>query len=189
VAVHLLKYNAHSPSSSFSCGVAAKQTTNKKTTTDKMKNSIKTIMAALLVSGFAAGSALAADTATQNVSFTVDALNSISVSGDPAPLGTVSHATDTSTTYSVFTNGTAMRITAQLDTPMPVNVTLNALLAHPTGASTSTAQNLTNVPLEVVSGITALSQTGLGITYNLSALASVVPAAVGSRVVTLTVTQ
>jgi hypothetical protein len=34
-----------------------------------------------------------------------------------------------------------------------------------------------------------LSQTGLGITYNLSALASVVPAAVGSRVVTLTVTQ
>jgi hypothetical protein len=82
-----------------------------------------------------------------------------------------------------------MRITAQLDTPMPVNVTLNVLLAHPTGASTSTAQNLTNAPLEVVSGITALNQTGLGITYNLSALASVVPAAVGSRVVTLTVTQ
>jgi hypothetical protein len=154
-----------------------------------MKNNIKTIMAAMLLSGIAAGSVFAADTAVQNIAFTVDAFSSIAVSGDPAPLGTVSHPSDSSTTYDVSTNGTNMRITAQLDSPMPTNVTLNVALAHPTGLSTSTAQNLTASPLEVVSGITTLSQTGLGVTYSLSAPASVAPSASDSRQVTLTVTE
>jgi hypothetical protein len=154
-----------------------------------MKNNIKTIMAALLLSGIAAGSAFAADSAIQNIAFTIDAFNSIAVSGDPAPLGTVSHPTDTSTTYSVSTNGTGMSITAEIDANMPTGVTLNVALAHPTGTSESVAHDLTTSPFEVVTGITELSQSGLGITYNLSALVSVPPTASDDRVVTLTVTE
>jgi hypothetical protein len=161
-----------------------------------MKNSIKTIMAALLVSGIAAGSMFASDTATQNVTFTVSSINDITVSGPPAAMtvtagtagGAPTSASDTSSSYAITTNESNRKITAQIDEDMPSNVALRVTLAAPTGATSAGAVTLSSAPADVVTGISNLNESGKGITYGLSATSAAAPVTSASRTVTLTVT-
>ncbi|MEW5928646.1 MAG: hypothetical protein AB1941_14355 [Gemmatimonadota bacterium] len=152
-----------------------------------------TAAAALLVPAFA-GTA-AAQTATQSVSYEVQAINQISVTGSPslvistATAGSAPTSASASGSYAITTNETGKKITAQIDSDMPTGVTLTVSLAAPGAAASAGAVVLSTTPVDAVTGISTVSQSGLSVGYGLSATvaAGVVPA--GSRTVTYTVTD
>jgi hypothetical protein len=162
-----------------------------------MKNSIKTIMAAWLVSGIAAVSqdASAATSAAQTVTYAVGAINELAVTGATASLvvnsavagGAPSAVTDSSTSYAVTTNETGRKITGSLDTSIAdAGVTLSVTLAAPAGA-TSSKQALSITPVDLVTGISALNESGKSITYELSATTAAGIVTPKNKTVTLTI--
>ena len=149
---------------------------------------------ALAMTGF---SAVAGPTATQMATYEVQAINEILVSGNPGAL-TVSTATagsapdavsNSATTYAITTNETGKKITAALNTAMPSGVTLTVNLAAPTGGTSTGATTLTATAADVVTGITGLNESSLGITYQLSATSAAGVVASASKTVTFTVTD
>ncbi|MCX5767923.1 MAG: hypothetical protein NTZ43_11955, partial [Gemmatimonadetes bacterium] len=97
--------------------------------------STKFVIAALLVLGSRTGFA---QTATQTVTFQVDAINQISVSGSPSLLinaattgSAPTSATATGSTYSVTTNQSSAKITGSIASAMPTGLTLSVTLAAP----------------------------------------------------------
>lgn len=195
--MHLLKQSATQPVGAIS-PVKSRQTNKqqKRKTTEKMKNSIKTTIAMLIVSGLAASSMLAASSAQQTVTYEVSAINELSVSSPTVSL-TVNAATagsaptaasNASTSYAITTNEEDRKITGVLNTAMPDGVSLFASLAAPAGATSVGPVALTGTAQDLVTGISTLNESGKVITYNLSATsaAGVVPSA--SKTVTLTVT-
>ncbi len=150
----------------------------------------------VFVSLLASASIAAAQTATQTVTFQVQAINEISVSGDPGQLtinsasagGQLQPATDNSTTYSITTNEAGKKIAISLDADMPTDVTLEVSLAAPATAVSEGDVALSTVAADAVTAISNLAESGLTITYTLSATsaAAVMPTA-ETRVVTLTI--
>jgi hypothetical protein len=141
------------------------------------------------------GVAVAGSSDSQTVSYEVQAINEIVVSGDPGALA-VSTATagsqpdevsDASTTYDITTNGTNKKITAVLNTAMPANVTLKVALVAPTGGSSEGDVTLSNVAADVVTGITQKAEGSKTITYKLSALVTAGIVASATKTVTLTI--
>jgi hypothetical protein len=133
--------------------------------------------------------------ATQTVTFEVQAINEITASGNPGAL-TIStatagsqpdDATDATTTYNITTNGTTKKITGAVDVNMPANVTLKANLTAPTGGTSAGATTLTTVAADLVTGITQKAETAKTITYTLSATVAAGVVASDTRTVTLTV--
>lgn len=132
-------------------------------------------------------------TASQIVTYTIDATSGISVSGDPAPmeftcLNTTSGTEtviDTSTTYNVITNQAVQIITAQLDSNIPTGLILILTLTAPSGA-TSSPVTLNNTNQTAVSGISNLYATDLQIEYRLTANVNA-PIGAITRTVTLTI--
>lgn len=133
--------------------------------------------------------------ATQTVNFEVQAVNAITVTGNPGKL-TVSTATagqepdevsDSSTGYDLTTNGTGMRITGALDSDMPSGVTLKAHLSAPTGGTSAGDVELSSLARNVVTGITEVVANELGITYKLDAVVDAGIVASTTRTVTFTV--
>jgi cytoskeletal protein RodZ len=166
----------------------------------KMKKKMKKILLILAVFGLIlgfSGLAMAADNVNQTVTFSVSAINEISVSGNPAPMA-VSTATagsepnqvaDSTTTYNITTNGTGKKITGALSADMPSNVTLKVNLTAPTGGTSQgdVILELTGGAKNLVTGITQKAESSLGITYKLSATVLAVVVALDTRTVTLTV--
>jgi hypothetical protein len=144
----------------------------------------------------AAGAAFAANTDTQTVTFEVQAIDEISVSGDPGALiistatpgSEPDDATDNTTTYAVTTNGTNKKITGAIDSNMPSNTTLEVNLGAPTGGSSSGDVSLSTTAADLVTGITQKAESGLSITYTLSATVTAGIVASDTRTVTLTLT-
>ena len=135
------------------------------------------------------------DTANQTVLFSVAPINQISVSGSPEPL-IVNFAIagsapvpveDTTTTYAVTTNMNDCKITGQLNNPMPAGVTLSVGLEAPANASAFPLRPLFTSAVDLVTGISRLNQSGLGIRYQLAATseAGVVPET--AQIVTFTI--
>ena len=160
-----------------------------------MKNSIKTSIVTLIVSGLAS-SLLAADSAQQTVTYEVSAINELSVSSPTVSL-TVNAATagsapteasDATTSYAITTNESARKITGSLNSDMPAGVVLSASLAAPTGAASVGAVDLSTADEDLVTGISKLNESGKTITYNLSATSAAGVVASASKTVTLTVT-
>lgn len=144
----------------------------------------------------ASGSALCADTDSQTVNFSIQAINEIDVAAGPVNL-TVNTATAGSqpaaatapSSYSITTNADAdsKKITADLDAAMPAGVTLQVNVAAPSGGSTSAGTvTLTTSAVDVVTGIEAVAASGVAINYTLSATVAAVPVT-NSRVVTFTI--
>src|SRR4051812_3682379 len=97
----------------------------------------------LIIAGLlaAAASAASAQTATQTVTFQIDAINQVAVSGTPTLAITAAVAggapttvTSTGNTWAVTTNQTTAKITASIASNMPSGVTLSANLGAPAGA-------------------------------------------------------
>ncbi|HEX7049325.1 MAG TPA: hypothetical protein VF188_03850 [Longimicrobiales bacterium] len=137
-----------------------------------------------------------AQATTQTVTFEVQAINEIAVSGDPGSLvissatagGAPDPVTDASTTYDITTNETGKTITAVLDAVMPTGLTLTIELVAPSVGTSAGPVTLTDVAANAVTGISNVAETGLGITYTLSATAAAaVTATPQTRTVTLTI--
>lgn len=159
-----------------------------------MKTYLRSATAAAVLVLASAGVA-AAQTAQQTVSVEVQAINVIAVSGDPAPLvvsgGTPGvdpdPATDGTTTYDITTNETNKTIQVVSDTDLPAGITLTVELAQPTGATSAGPVTLSTTAQNAVTGISTLAETGLGITYTLSATAAAGPLPAQDVIVTLTI--
>ncbi|AHG90865.1 hypothetical protein J421_3328 [Gemmatirosa kalamazoonensis] len=138
----------------------------------------------------------AAQTASQTVNFQVDAINQISVSAPSVTLNVTTATagsaptavTSSSTTWAVTCNQTGAKITASIGSAMPSGVTLTASLGAPAGAASAGAQTLGTVAVDLVTGITKLNQSGLSVTYSLSATAAAGVVTATSRTVTYTIT-
>ena len=158
-----------------------------------MNMSRNIIISGLLVVA-AAASAGAQTTATQSVSFQVDAINQIAVTGAPTLLintavagAAPTSATSTGATWAVTTNQTTAKITASINANMPAGVTLSATLGAPAGATSAGIKSLSTTTVDMVTGITKLSASGLAISYQLDATAAAGVQS-GSRTVTYTIT-
>lgn len=155
------------------------------------------LVAAILTVALAAvsGPALGSSSSTQTVTYEVQAINEISVSGNPAPLivsaatagSQPNSVTDATTTYAVTTNESNKKITGAIDTAMPSGVTLTVNLAAPTGANSAGAVTLTALAADLVTGISTLAESGLTITYTLSATVTAGVVASANKTVTFTI--
>ena len=142
----------------------------------------------------AAASTAAAQTATQSVTFQVDAINQIGFAGSPsrvintATAGNAPTPANAAATWAVTTNQTGSKITASIGSAMPAGLTLEVNLSAPSGASSAGAQTLSTTAIDVVTGITKLAQSALSVSYSLSATAAAGVVASTSRTVTYTIT-
>jgi hypothetical protein len=160
-----------------------------------MKKSILFTLMGALVLGLS-GMAMAASTATQTVTYEVQAINAIAVSGSPATL-TVSAATagssptqvsDATTSYGITTNESSRKITAAINTNMPAGITLTIDLVAPTGGTSAGDVSLSTVAADAVTGISTLAESSKMIAYKLSATIAAGVVASASKTVTLTIT-
>jgi len=159
------------------------------------KKALTIILTMALVLGVY-GVAHAANEATQSVSFEVQAINEISVSGNPeiltisaaTPGSDPTPATDSSTTYAITTNGTGKVITARIDAAMPTGLTLTVNLEAPSVGDSADDVTLSTTAASVVTGIGPVAESSLTITYTLSATAEAEVGS-GSRTVTFTLTD
>jgi hypothetical protein len=156
-----------------------------------MKSTLYAAAAAALLT-LSAGRA-AAQSATQDVTLEVQAINQIAFTGSPslvistATAGSAPTSVSANATYALTTNETDRKITAQLDSDTPSGVTLSAALAAPSGATSAGAVQLSTLAQDVVTAITPVNASGLNVTYTLTATAAagVVPST--SRTVTYTI--
>jgi hypothetical protein len=120
----------------------------------------------------------------------------ISISGNPSTLTINSatagsqpnNATNSSTTYSITTVASGTTITGKLNANMPAGLTLKVQLQAPTGATSVGAVAMTTTAANLITGIGIIAlQTGLTITYTLSATVAAAPVASSSVVLTLTI--
>lgn len=135
-----------------------------------------------------------AQTATQTVTFAVNAINVISVSGSPTLTVTTAAAgsapstvSDATSNWAVTTNQTGAKITASIASNMPAGVTLSVNLAAPTGATSNGSLALSTTSADLVDGITKVAQNALSVTYTLAATAAAGVVSSSTRVVTYTI--
>jgi len=136
-----------------------------------------------------------AQTATQTVTFQVDPINQVGVTGTPSllinaavPGSAPTSVTSTGNTWAVTTNQTAAKITGSIASNMPTGVTLSANLGAPSGATSAGLKSLSTVAVDLVTTITKLNASGLSLAYQLDATAAAGVVTSSTRVVTFTIT-
>lgn len=162
-----------------------------------MKSKSNPINVLLTMGTFCLGSnAFAGATAEQTVTYEVQAINELAVTGATASV-TVntatagsgpSVATDSTTSYAITTNESNRKITGVINTDMPSGVTLSATLVAPTGGTSSGKKALSTVATDLVTGISTLNESSKGITYELAATTAAGVVASATKTVTLTIT-
>src|SRR5216117_3613034 len=141
-----------------------------------------------------AASAASAQTATQTITFQIDAINQIAFSGSPslvintATAGSNPTSATAAVTWAVTTNQTGAKITASIGSNMPAGLTLSVNLSAPAGASSAGAQSLSTTAVDLVTSITKLAQAAIGASYSLDATLAAGVVASTTRTVTYTIT-
>lgn len=138
------------------------------------------------------------NTATQSITLEVKPISRISVAGNISPLiindevrGTdVSSISDENTNYSLTTNVENMKIVASINNRMPVGTKLMIKLA----SSKATSGGMVDLsdataPVNVVTGISKISEKDQTISYTFAANADVNEIPTTSRTITLTLTN
>lgn len=158
-----------------------------------MKNSRTMIMSAFLV--IAAAASASAQTATQDLTINIQAINKIAVSGGAHTLtintATAGNAPDDATwttSWAITTNQSTMKVTASIGTDMPSGTTLILNMGEPTAASSAGNVTLEGAAKDVVTGITKLNEASLPLTYTVQATAAAGVQSI-SKTVTYTVTS
>ena len=160
-----------------------------------MKKTLSSLLICLALLTFAASSAVAGTTATQDVTYSASAINEISVSGDPGALNVTtttagsdpSEVTDASTTYSVSTNETNRKITAVLDANV-TGGTLKINMTAPASGVSAGDVTLTDSAADAVTSIDTEASAANTITYKYSATMADGVIASDTVQVTLTIT-
>jgi hypothetical protein len=157
-----------------------------------IKNVVRSAAALALV--VVAGTAQA-QTATQTVTYAVNAINQIAFVGAPSLTITTAVAgsaptsvTNAASTWAVTTNQSGAKITASLASNMPAGLTLSANLVAPVTAASAGLQSLSTTAVDVITTLTKLNQGGMAVTYKLDATAAAGVVASQTRVVTYTIT-
>jgi hypothetical protein len=158
-----------------------------------MKKLFALAMAVLLIG--VSSSVFAGSSVNQTVTYEVQAINEISVSGNPGALvvsaatagSEPTAATDATTTFSITTNGSSKKITGVLNSAMPANTSLKATLTAPTGGTSAGQVTLTASAQDLVTGISTVAESGIAISYEFSATAAAGVIASAQKTVTLTV--
>ena len=155
-------------------------------------------LSSILISGVivaVAATSAAAQTATQTVTFQVDAINQVGVTGSPtldinaAVAGNApTSVTSAGNTWAVTCNQTGAKITESINSAMPAGVTLSATLGAPAGATSAGIKSLSTAAADMVTGITKLNASALVLTYQLDATAAAGVITSTTRVVTYTIT-
>lgn len=152
----------------------------------------RVLLALTILAG--ASSVAAAQTATQTVTFQVDAINQIAFAGSPSLTintatagGNPTNAT-ANATWAVTTNQSTAKITASIGSNMPTGLTLTVNLTAPAGGSSAGAQALSTAAVDVVTGITQVAQSAIPLSYSLSATPAAGVVASQTRIVTYTIT-
>lgn len=144
-------------------------------------------LAALVFGGFASEATGQTATAT----YQVTAINEVSVSGNPSLLidaaSELSGVTNNTTTWAVTTNETGKKVTGKIDTAMPTGVTLEVNLTAPGGATSAGSKALGIAEVNLVTGITTLEASGLGVVYTLKATPQAGVVASATKTVTYTI--
>ena len=159
-----------------------------------MKNLLSILVLAFLCCGLA--TTAIAQSATQNVTIVVAAINEVSVSGNltltinSATAGSnPDDATDNTTTYSITTNGTNKKITGQLDLAYASGLSLKVNLTAPTGGTSQGQKTLSTTAQDLVTGISGLAESAIQIAYTASATAAAASNGAGeTKTVTFTIT-
>lgn len=129
-----------------------------------MKQILAIVLAAIFFS-----TAYASVTATQKITIKVEAINEISVSGDPETFlisEDKSSIVDSSTTYAITTNQTNKKIVAKIDNELPKGLTLKVQLDPPEGA-TSNEVALSTTQQDVILGMGPVAAKDMKIHYTL----------------------
>ena len=153
-----------------------------------MRTMFTTTALALLVA-----STGAAQSAQQTVTYEVQAVNQIAVSGNvtltvnSATAGQAPSANSAASSYAITTNESNKKITAGLNTNMPAGLTLQLTLGAPSGATSTGALTLTTTAQDAVTGISTLNASGLSISYTLTATSAAGVVAQASKTVTFTI--
>ena|SRR5205814_2096011 len=141
-----------------------------------------------------AASAASAQTATQTITFQVDAINQIAFAGSPslvintATAGSNPTSVTAAATWAVTTNQSGAKITASIGSNMPGGLTLSVNLAAPAGASTAGSQSLSTTSVDLVTSITKVAQGAMAVSYSLAATPAAGVVSSTTRTVTYTIT-
>lgn len=156
------------------------------------------ILAIAILFFFGVTGTASSQTANQVVTIVVANINVISVSSGSltltintaTPGSAPSDAVDSATSYSVTTNGSAIKITASLGSAYASGISLALNLGAPSGATSAGSTVLTTTAQDLVTGISSLNESTLGITYTASATTAAAPNGAGAaQTVTLTITS
>ena len=135
-----------------------------------------------------------AQTATQTVTFAVNAINQIGFTGTPSLTITTAVAgsaptsvTDATSSWAVTTNQTGAKITASIPTAMPTGLTLSVNLGAPAAGASAGYLALGTTGVDLVTAITKLAQGSLAVSYKLDATAAAGVVTSATRVVTYTI--
>lgn len=136
-----------------------------------------------------------AQRATQVVTFRVEGIDQLAFTGAPT-LVISSAATGQSTasvrtpggTWSVTTNRTGERITANVDEELPPGLVLSVHLQAPSGAQSIGFRSLGATPVEVIRDLSPTAMRDLPLTYQLDAKITAGTVVTGTRTVIFTIT-
>ena len=136
-----------------------------------------------------------AQSVNQSLTFVINAINQIAFACTPsltittaAPGAAPTSVTIATATWAVTTNQSGAKITASIPSAMPAGLTLSANLVAPTGGVSAGYKALGVTAVDVVTGITQVAQSSMGVTYKLDATPAAGVVASASRVVTYTIT-
>lgn len=144
---------------------------------------------------FMAGVSFAANNDTITVNYEVQSINELNISAasvtltvNAAVAGSQPTQVTQSTTYDITTNcaTNAKKLTAAINSAMPSGLTLGLNVAAPTGGSSAGTTTISNVAADVVTGIDAVAQTGISMTFYLDATAAAGVIGAASKTLTLT---
>ncbi|HMC56162.1 MAG TPA: hypothetical protein VKH19_13360 [Gemmatimonadaceae bacterium] len=155
----------------------------------------KTTTCAVTLLALCSARHLDGQSATQRVTFQVNALNRMAVSGSQTPMAITTVTAGMAPTpvigsggtYTLTTNERNQKIIAAIDESLPTGVRLEVALGPPVGAVSSGLVPLGTDEMDVVTGINATVTDALPITYRLSATESAYAPGAQSRSVTFTI--
>jgi hypothetical protein len=162
-----------------------------------MKNSIVVALVFIILTANTWSVAQAIDSTSQNVAFSVQAVNEIAVAGDfnitnvkTAMVNFQSiKVINAVSTYLITTNEENKKITGVLNTILPKDSSLSISLEAPTGAISVGSVDLKNVPADLVTRVSKVAEADKVITYTFSAPVSTQLTTPFSQIVTLTITN
>jgi hypothetical protein len=138
-----------------------------------------------------------AQSASQSVTIIIEEVNTLSVAADvpmPAAPDRSAPAPDTApiATYAFSTNGYGKKITGQLGAGFMTDLALDVALAAPVESGSSTGSRTLDSAsaVDLVTGLSRVTQSGLGVHYSVTATDDARSASPGqSQTVTFTVTD